>query len=122
MLSSSSTEEADDDDGSDEDDYFDEDIEQDIENEARKRSLEDVPEEQEENVESFLADIAGPKRPTMRIDGNEPIAPVVVKAAMARPSQVVKRTTRIIQDNGTEVIEIGATKYCASCYVEYDIL
>ena len=109
MLSSSSANDADDEDGSDEDDYFEEDIEQDVENEARKRSLEEAVEEQEENVESFLADIAGPKRPTMRIDGTEAVTPMMVKAAAAKPSQVVKRTTRIIQDNGTEVIEIGAS-------------
>lgn len=107
MLSSSNADEVDEEDGSDEDDYFDEDIEQDIENEAKKRSLEDIVEEQEENVESFLADIAGPKRPTMRIDGTEPIAPAAGKAVTAKPSQVVKRTTRIIQDDGNEVIEIG---------------
>lgn len=99
-------EEDEEDDGSDEDDYFEEDIEQEIENEAKKRSLEDSVEEPEENVETFLADITGPKRPLMRIDGTEPATPVI-KAAAPRPIQVVKRTTRIIQDNGTEVIEIG---------------
>jgi hypothetical protein len=110
MLSSTggSGDDEDDDDDDDGGDDFEEDIEKEIEEEAQRRRAEKQSGslEPEDTVASLLADISGPRRPQIRIDGTE-ITSSANRVAAARPQKVVKRTTRIIKEDGTESVEIG---------------
>lgn len=94
-------------------------LERELEEAARERgSKEDGLGIEEGTVGDLLRDIEGTKKPSIRIDSSSLSTssqslelalalPATKKPILNIPSKVVKRTTRIMKDDGTEAIEIG---------------
>lgn len=101
-----------DDDEDDEDDFADEDLEQELQSEALGQQHDEGETQVEaESIEDLLRDVTGPKKPQVRIDGapdtHVQTSVLANRSGAYRPSKVVKRTTRTIGEDGSEVIEIG---------------
>jgi hypothetical protein len=77
----------------------------DLDREVHRRRAEE-PEVVEESMSDFLRDVAAPKK--LHVEGVSVALSSFNRPLAERPSKVVKRTTRYLLSDGTEVLEIGA--------------